>query len=213
MRGIPFEWTRRQSREWHRREHRSSARQLETNAADPNGQDALDYLRGDAQFSIAGGGSYRNRTHVLGDIVDSAPLYIGAPTGPYQSGSYFTFINNYKNRAPVLYVGANDGMLHAFSAATGQELFAYIPSGVFAQSDATDQSLLQPAAPVLRRRLTAGLGRAVQRRHLAHDAGVRRACRRQHRLCARRHRPGDDHERSDSWPPTCCGSSATPTWG
>ncbi len=106
--------------------------QLGTNVADTNGQDALDYLRGDAQFSIAGGGSYRTRTHVLGDIVDSAPVYIGPPAGPYQSSTYFTFMNNNKNRAPVLYVGANDGMLHAFSATTGQELFAYIPNGVFA---------------------------------------------------------------------------------
>ena len=38
----------------------------------------------------------------------------------------------YANREPVIYAGANDGMLHAFSATTGQELFAYIPNGVFA---------------------------------------------------------------------------------
>jgi type IV pilus assembly protein PilY1 len=35
------------------------------------------------------------------------------------------------NRTPVIYVGANDGMLHAFSGATGRELFAYIPRGVY----------------------------------------------------------------------------------
>ena len=128
--GIPFEWTAGNPASGIA-VSTALGQALGTNAADPNGQDALDYLRGDAAFSIVGGGSYRNRTHVLGDIVDSAPIYIGAPAGSYQSASYFTFINNNKNRAPVLYVGANDGMLHAFSAATGQELFAYIPSGVF----------------------------------------------------------------------------------
>ncbi|HTW75627.1 MAG TPA: PilC/PilY family type IV pilus protein [Steroidobacteraceae bacterium] len=105
--------------------------ELETNAADPNGQDALDYLRGDSQLSIANGGAYRNRTHILADIVDSAPVYVGPAIGPYQSSSYYAFEQANANREPVLYVGANDGMLHALSAATGRELFAYIPSGVF----------------------------------------------------------------------------------
>ncbi len=69
---------------------------------------------------------------MLADIVDSAPLYVGVADGPYQSGSYYAFAATYANRQPVLYVGAGDGMLHAFSATTGQELFAYIPNGVFA---------------------------------------------------------------------------------
>src|SRR6185437_13085792 len=42
------------------------------------------------------------------------------------------FEASHANRSPVIYAGANDGMLHAFSATTGQELFAYIPNGVFA---------------------------------------------------------------------------------
>lgn len=113
---------------------------LESNAADPNGQDALDYLRGDSALYIANGGPYRTRTHVLGDIVDSAPVYVGAAVGPYQSSSYYTFESQHQAcsatvtsncRNPVLYVGANDGMLHAVSVATGQELFAYVPSGVW----------------------------------------------------------------------------------
>jgi type IV pilus assembly protein PilY1 len=105
--------------------------ELQTNFTDPSGQDALNYLRGDHALEIVNGGPYRSRTHVLGDIVDSAPLYVGAATGPYQSTSYYAFAQSHATRSPVLYVGANDGMLHAFDAATGNELFAFIPSGVF----------------------------------------------------------------------------------
>jgi len=104
---------------------------LETNSADMSGQDALNYLRGDRALEIANGGPYRSRTHILGDIVDSAPLYVGAVVGPYQSSSYYAFEQAHMTRKPVLYLGANDGMLHAFDATTGNELFAYIPNGVY----------------------------------------------------------------------------------
>ena len=40
--------------------------------------------------------------------------------------------NSNSTRQPMIYVGANDGMLHAFNATTGNEVFAYIPAGVFA---------------------------------------------------------------------------------
>ena len=36
------------------------------------------------------------------------------------------------NRQPMIYVGANDGMVHAFNATTGNEVFAYIPAGAYA---------------------------------------------------------------------------------
>ncbi len=131
--GTPFEWTAAGNPTTGIAATTVLGQELETNTSDPSGQDALDYLRGDAALSIAGGGVYRTRTHILADIVDSAPIYIGAPaTGLYQSTSYFTYANANANRAPVIYVGANDGMLHAFSAATGQEVFAFIPNGVFA---------------------------------------------------------------------------------
>jgi type IV pilus assembly protein PilY1 len=99
---------------------------------DTNGQDSLQFLRGSAALEQQNGGQFRNRTHKLGDIVDSAPLYIAGPAGPWQQGSYIGFQANYANREPIVYVGANDGMLHAFDAATGVEKFAYIPRGVYA---------------------------------------------------------------------------------
>ncbi len=90
------------------------------------GQAQLNYIRGanDPQF--------RSRTHKLGDIVHSEPLYVGAPGRMMSSfiseaSSYPTFVSTHSGRKPMLYVGANDGMLHAFDAQTGEEVFAYIP--------------------------------------------------------------------------------------
>ena len=99
---------------------------------DPNGQDVLQFIRGSNAQEQRNGGRFRNRTHTLADIVFSAPLYVGAPNGLTQTADYFAFVTANAKRSPVVYVGANDGMLHAFDAATGTKRFAYIPNGVFA---------------------------------------------------------------------------------
>jgi len=83
------------------------------------------WLKGDR--SGEAGGQFRRRDSILGDIVNSTPLVVGPPS-PAQSGeAYAAFHERYRNRAPVVYVGANDGMLHAFDARDGAELFAYVP--------------------------------------------------------------------------------------
>ncbi len=105
---------------------------LTTFAPDPSGQDVLNYLRGSSAQEVSSGGKFRNRTHKLGDIVFSNPAYVGAPSGKNLSASYLAFAAAHANRAPVLYVGADDGMLHAIDAVTGSERFAYIPTGVYA---------------------------------------------------------------------------------
>ncbi|GAC1452376.1 MAG: PilC/PilY family type IV pilus protein [Steroidobacteraceae bacterium] len=105
--------------------------QLASFAADTSGQDVLQFLRGSNAQELRNGGQFRNRTHKLGDIVSSAPLYVGAPSGFSQSASYFAFARANGSRSPLIYVGADDGMLHAFDAATGSERFAYVPNGVF----------------------------------------------------------------------------------
>ena len=46
-------------------------------------------------------------------------------------GNYSEFITTYYNRLPIIYVGGNDGMLHGFSAETGEEKIAYVPKGVY----------------------------------------------------------------------------------
>jgi type IV pilus assembly protein PilY1 len=109
---------------------------------DTNGSDVLQYLRGSTAQEVRNGGKFRNRSHILGDIVDSNPAYIGPSNEGIQSASYVSFAATTANRTPVLYIGANDGMLHAFdvspplpapgSPTMGTELFAYIPRGVYA---------------------------------------------------------------------------------
>ena len=91
---------------------------------------------------------------VLGDIVNSNPSYVYGEDYGYAGGSvvldsststndaikaaYQTYVKTTKiARTPAVYVGANDGMMHAFQADdqatdSGKELFAYIPRGVYA---------------------------------------------------------------------------------
>jgi hypothetical protein len=79
-------------------------------AGDTNARNILNYLRGDSTNERQYAGTFRDRTQKLGDIVHSSPVFADGR----------------------LYAGANDGMLHAFDATTGTELFAYIPKLVFA---------------------------------------------------------------------------------
>lgn len=105
----------------------------------------LSYLRGDVtnQSTLTLRKSYRYRASVLGDIVDSGALYVGPPSQYYSDAynpGYSTFKANKASRKPVVYVGANDGMLHAFdgqlTTSGGGELFAVIPNAVYLGPDA-----------------------------------------------------------------------------
>lgn len=73
----------------------------------------LSYIRGERSQEIQNGGAFRDRpaspaANVLGDIAHSSPYYV--------------------KDSNTVYVGANDGMLHAFHSETGVEQFAFIPS-------------------------------------------------------------------------------------
>ena len=76
---------------------------------------------------------YRSRSHVLGDIVSAQPIYLRLPPFDYSDAGYADFkaaqtaLNSGAGRTAMVYSGANDGMLHAFDAATGTEQWAYIP--------------------------------------------------------------------------------------
>lgn len=91
-------------------------------------QERVNYLRGDKSKE---GSPFRIRMHAMGDVVNSGIAYVGAPGSTQNMGAgYSAFVTAYKGRKPAVYAGANDGMLHAFDASTGDELFAYIPSWV-----------------------------------------------------------------------------------
>lgn len=100
---------------------------------DTLGSDRLDYIRGDRRKEIKPAtplGPFRPRDIVLGDIVNSGLVYMGKPSGSVTGTDYNTFFNSNKNRSPVIFANANDGMLHAFYDSTGAEAFAYIPGFV-----------------------------------------------------------------------------------
>jgi type IV pilus assembly protein PilY1 len=130
--GTPFRWSTSTTTATGIASSTTLGQDLQTFTPDTSGADVVPYLRGSNALEVRNGGQFRNRTHKLGDIVFSNPLYIGAPSGAYSSSSYVTFATTNKSRSPVLYVGADDGMLHAFDATTGNERFAYIPRGVYA---------------------------------------------------------------------------------
>ena len=97
------------------------------------GRKRLSWLRGDRSNENVSGGM-RIRKKLLGDIVNSTPVYSGNKTARYlqlpgDAGTRYAAYTKDK----VVYVGANDGMLHAFDATTLREIFAYIPNGVFSK--------------------------------------------------------------------------------
>jgi len=93
----------------------------------------INYLRGDTsdEERIDGGDKlYRSREHILGDIVNGKPVYVKVPPFNYTENGYQAFKTAVSTRQATLYAPANDGMLHAFNADTGDEMFAYVPSFV-----------------------------------------------------------------------------------
>ncbi|MBF0413765.1 MAG: PQQ-binding-like beta-propeller repeat protein [Desulfamplus sp.] len=69
----------------------------------------VDFIRGDISNTVTNGGTLRARINPIGDIVHSAPTYYNG----------------------MVYIGANDGMLHAIDAANGEERFCYVPGMVY----------------------------------------------------------------------------------
>lgn len=125
--GIAFKWTALTT---------SQKNLLTNNGADNNtvGQERLNFLRGDrTKEQPATGGYLRQRDSRLGDIVNSNLWYVGKPLRMDTDYSgHSSFRSSYATRTPVLYAGANDGMLHGFNAQTGKEMLAYVPLGVYA---------------------------------------------------------------------------------
>lgn len=104
----------------------------------PDANKLVDYLLGNAAEEQRNGGGYRDRLWLdstaapLGDIIDSKPFVVGKPDSYYvptssEDTSYLDFTNARSSRPAMVYVGANDGMLHGFAADSGVEKLAYVP--------------------------------------------------------------------------------------
>jgi type IV pilus assembly protein PilY1 len=148
--GVPFEWTSLSK----------TAQGALTNGDTTVDDTRLKYLRGTRTNEQASGGTYRTRTSVLGDITDSSPTWVGPPganytdkfadklyatTTPPEGTSYTVFASANATRQNVVYVGANDGLLHGFRAGSfdangnfvnvnndGREVLGYVPSQALA---------------------------------------------------------------------------------
>ncbi|GAA5157936.1 pilus assembly protein [Viridibacterium curvum] len=181
--GIPFQAADLAGTSFSRTNYASFSSVSGVGAASYTQADYVNYLRGDrskeqssASSSAASSASsaasssssskiFRYRQHLLGDIVGSQSMAVGAPNYPYfetTNPGYTGFKRKYKDRITVVYAGANDGMLHAFdgqvssasSSSTssssssscssggkcGYELFAYVPSFTYNGSGGTSSS-------------------------------------------------------------------------
>lgn len=124
--GIPFTWGRLTAQEqaW-----------IQGTDSSQVAQDRVDYLSGNRtkEIDTQGNGEFRNRTSVLGDIIDSSPTWLGPPASPYpdtwkdllytsstplENGSnaqtYSAFATAEATRINAVFDGANDGFMHAF---------------------------------------------------------------------------------------------------
>jgi type IV pilus assembly protein PilY1 len=94
-------------------------------------ENLVNFLRGEKanEGPLSDLGKYfRQRTGLLGDIVGSEAVYVQKPVWNYADYGYGAFKSTQASRTAMVYVGANDGMLHGFNATTGSEEWAYIPS-------------------------------------------------------------------------------------
>lgn len=111
------------------------------------GVESTDYR---SRTSVSSSGSF---TYRLGDIIDSSPMIVSTPAESYDtlynSASYGSFRLNYSNRRQMIYVGGNDGMLHAFNGGF------YLPAQTAATVGGTTTNA--SADPTDYRQLPAGL--------------------------------------------------------
>jgi outer membrane protein assembly factor BamB len=67
------------------------------------------------------------RARALGAIVNSTPALLEAPAAGYPDLDYLAFEQGHASRRTLVFVGADDGMMHAFDARTGLEVWAVVP--------------------------------------------------------------------------------------
>ena len=169
--GIPFRWQKLNEEQ----------KKALTAGDTTRSAQRLRFLRGgrNNERTSSGNGIFRARSSVLADIIKSSPTWVGPPQAPYakewqdalyndasmpESGaaSYAWFQTSNATRMHVVYVGANDGMLHGFRAGSfdesgkftsnihpndGKEVIAYVPGLALQTLHSSDTPSLDYASP------------------------------------------------------------------
>jgi type IV pilus assembly protein PilY1 len=137
-------------------------------AAKMTGDNLVNFLAGVRTYEMSATSAddrvFRTRGSRLGDFINAAPVYVKNSPFSYVDAGHAAFkaalaaSNSGAGRLGMVYAGANDGMLHAFSATTGQELWAYVPSMVMSEmyrladvkyGEGTTHSYFVDATPVV----------------------------------------------------------------
>lgn len=111
----------------------TAAQRTPLGADDAERAAVINYIRG---VRDGEGGVYRQRGALIGDVINSDPVFAHRENfghnilGGTEGSTYLSYVNSKISRTPMVYVGANDGMLHAFNANNGAEVFAFVPSAV-----------------------------------------------------------------------------------
>jgi len=143
--GTPFKWDELQGVQKDSLRQNSDGTELD----EADGKRRLEYLRGDRSNERTltnTDGIFRERDGRLGDIINSDPQFAHkqnfgfgnlSETAVFSTATGYNAFRDsevYQNRPPIVLVGANDGMLHAFNASEGddggKEMFAYVASDV-----------------------------------------------------------------------------------
>ena len=106
----------------------------------------INFVRGIDYFDYNGNCDItEKRDHLLGDIYHSQLVEVGPPSANTDfinmnqeaywraANNYQSFASSHANRQRIIYAGANDGMLHAFNAETGEEEWAFVPPFIAAK--------------------------------------------------------------------------------
>lgn len=94
-----------------------------------NGTNLVNYLKGQNTYEETNIANplFRTREFVLGDIVNSNLTYVDKPNYKWTDAGYSSFVSANSSRVPQIYVGSNDGFLHAFNVNNGSERWAVAP--------------------------------------------------------------------------------------
>jgi len=135
--GVPFQWDKLST---------DQKNDLRTNPSgglddEDTGKARLNYLQGSRADEGGSGKRFRERLSLLADMVNSGPVFVGAPDlrwpdkapFPTAAGKRYSEYKNgpKKTRQEIVYAGANGGFMHGFDANTGKEEFAYVANNLF----------------------------------------------------------------------------------